>query len=78
MSSLTGMQIKELEQALKNGDQHPNEKTQQTLHRIAHAIRNGTEIAGWGYEDHGYGHGTLIYQEGEIHVVYRLRWVEDP
>ena len=78
MSNLTGKQIKELEQALKDGEKLPEAKTQSTLHRIAHAIRNGTEIPGWGYEDHGYGHGTLIYQEGEIHVVYRLKWVENP
>jgi len=78
MSNLTGKQIKELKQALKDGEKLPEAKTQATLHRIAHAIRNGTEIPGWGYEDHGYGHGTLIYQEGEIHVVYRLKWVENP
>ncbi len=78
MSNLTGKQIKELEQALKDGEKLPEAKTQATLHRIAHAIRNGSEIPGWGYEDHGYGHGTLIYQEGEIHVVYRLKWVENP
>jgi len=78
MSNLLGKQLTELEKALKDGEPHPSENTQHTLHRIAHAIRNGTEIAGWGYEDHGYGHGTLIYQVGEIHVVYQLSWIESP
>lgn len=78
MSNLTEKQIKELEQVLKDGEKLPDEKTQETLQRIAHAIRNGTDIPGWGYEDHGYGHGTLTHQEDEIHEVYRLKWVEIP